>query len=654
MSEPGYAGNILRVDLSSGRSSTAPTEDYADRFLGGRGLASKIYWDEVPPEVSALDPASRIIFATGPLGGLPAIGGSRWIICGKAAGKNTISYANLGGRWGAELKFAGYDAIVVHGQSEKPVYLLIDGDKVEIRDAQALWGKGTIEIREALKAELGDSARVVAIGPAGENMAVMASFLADNDASGSGQLAASAGAKRLKAIVVKGAGKKVPVGRPEKFKEMVNLYREMNIAFPSTTWPQISRWSRDLVLEFRVVPDQEMKVDPCYGCLGRCARRTYQAADGTKGKFLCHSAYFYQPLAERYYGEWNDVPFHATKLCDNYGLGIKGVDRLLGWLDAHYRAGILTEKDIGLPLSKIGSQEVIEVFLRKIALREDIGDTLARGLDEVASALLPEGQQAVEYGGFISEPGFHDPYSPRLYSTHAFVYAMEPTFAIQQLHEIGYPLARWRAGTLGLMNCTNDTVRGIARAFWGGEAAADFSTIEGKALAASMIQDRQIAKECLVLCDFLWPLTFNEHTEDHIGDPTLESRILSTVLGKDLDEADLRKIGERVFNVQRAILTREGRRGRESDRLDERCFTDPLTYDLSNPECVVPGPGSEVISHKGAVLDRGDFEKMKDDYYALRQWDVSTGLQTRANLVDLDLPEVADDLEHRGLLAAPV
>jgi aldehyde:ferredoxin oxidoreductase len=397
-----------------------------------------------------------------------------------------------------------------------------------------------------------------------------------------------------------------------------------------------------------------MKTEPCYGCLGHCARKTYQAADGSRGKFLCHSAYFYQPLAERYYGQWNDVPFHAAKLCDNYGLDTKAIDKLIGWLDTHHRAGIITEEGTGLPLSKIGSQEFLEVFLRKLSLREDIGETLARGLDEVARTLLPEGQQPLEYAGFLSVPGFHDPYGPRLYLTNAFVYAMEPTFAIQQLHEIGMILARWRAGTLGVTNCSSEAIRDIARIFWGSEAAADFSTIEGKALAAKLIQDRQTAKECLVLCDFLWPLIFKEFTEDHVGDPTLESQILSAVLGKDMDEAGLRRIGERVFNLQRAILAREGHRGRESDRLSERCFTDPLEYDLSNPDCLIPGPGSEIASRKGAVVDRGEFEKMKDEYYGLRRWDVATGLQTRSNLVGLDLPEVADDLEQRGLLAEPV
>lgn len=649
MSAFGYAGRILRADLTSGRISETPTSDYAERFLGGRGLAAGIYWDEVPPETGAFDPENRIIFATGPLGGVPAVGGSRWTVCGKSAASNSFSYCNMGGRWGAELKFAGYDAVVVHGRSDKPVFLLIDGEKAELRDASAIWGKGAIETRTILKTEFGGSARVVTIGPAGENGAVMASFCADGDASGSGQLAASLGAKRLKAIVVRGAGKKVQIARPDDFREFVNRYRELKIAFPTHDWPQISRWSRDLVLDFRTIPNQELKREPCYGCMAQCARRSYQAADGTRGKFLCHSAYFYQPEAERYYGEWNDVPFHATKLCDSYGVDTKAIDKIINLLDQCHQSGILTDESTGLPLSKIGSHEFIGTLVRSISLRQGIGDVLAQGVDEAKKKLLPPGV-TVKGPGLLSEPAFFDPYGPRYLIMNAFIYAMEPTFAIAQLHEASMIVARWRTASLGLSYLNSDMVREIARRFWGSDLAANFTTYEGKALGAKMLQDRQYAKESLILCDFLWPMTQFEFTEDHVGDPTMESRLLSAVIGNDVDEPGLRAIGERVFNLQRAILVREGHRGREFDRLDERCFTEPLEYDLSNPDCIVPGKDGEPVSMKGRLVDRGKWETMKDEYYELRGWDVRSGLQTRAQMESIGLTDVALDLEQRDLL----
>ncbi len=157
--------------------------DYADRFLGGRGIAAKIYWDEVSPEIDAFDPENRLIFATGPLCGMPAIGGSRWTICGKTPENfpNCFSYGNLGGIWGAALKFTGYDAIVVYGRSDTPVYLYIHDDTAEFPDASDYWGTGAIETREALKKVHGQRARGVTIGPAGENRAVMVILTADND-----------------------------------------------------------------------------------------------------------------------------------------------------------------------------------------------------------------------------------------------------------------------------------------------------------------------------------------------------------------------------------------------------------------------------------------------------------------------------------------
>jgi aldehyde:ferredoxin oxidoreductase len=648
----GYAGEILRVDLTSGEMERRSTSDYADRLLGGRGLAAKIYWDEVPPSVGALEPGNRLIFATGPLGGVPMIGSSRWTICGKSAASETFSYCNMGGRWGAELKFAGFDAVVTYGKSDKPVYLLVDGDRVELKDASGIWGSGAIQTRETLKAEHGKSARVVAIGPAGENMVIMATFLADNDASGSGQLAASMGAKNLKAIVVKGVGKKVHIANKDRFRQLADQYRGLKVSYPTYGWQQVSRWSRDMVTGFRFIPPEQMKKDTCYGCLGQCARLNYLASDGTSGKFTCHSAFFYQPEAERYYGDWNEVPYHATKLCDSYGLNTMDIDRIINWLDVHYRAGYLTDDDTGIPLSKCGSQEYIELLLRKIAFREGIGDILAHGLEQ-APALLPNDVEAIEKVGLLDEPAYFDPYGPRYLIMNGMMYAMEPTFPVAQLHEVGLILTRWRAWTLGgLSYISTDTVREIARRFWGSEAAADFTTYDGMALACKMIQDRQYTKECLGLCSWLWPVTQLEFTEDHVGNPTLESQFLSAVTGEDIDEEGLYRIGERVFNLQRALLVREGHFGREFDTLDERCFTEGLEYDLSNPDCIVPDKDGNIVSRRGEVVDREKWEDLKTEYYQLRRWDPATGLQTGKILEELDLIEVADDLDERGLLAA--
>jgi aldehyde:ferredoxin oxidoreductase len=222
-----------------------------------------------------------------------------------------------------------------------------------------------------------------------------------------------------------------------------------------------------------------------------------------------------------------------------------------------------------------------------------------------------------------------------------------------QLNEMG-ALNLWLMWVYGQEGAfvTNDVFRAIGKRLLGSEEAVDFTSYEGKALAAKLIQDRECAKDSLILCGYLFPVMFSKSTADRVGDPTLEARILSAVTGVDVDEEGLNRTGERIFNLQRAILAREGHRGRESDTISDYNFTKPLKFDLHNPELLSPDKGDGVVSKRGAVLDRDAFEGIKDEYYTLRGWDVATGLQTRAGLEDLGLGDVVPDLDRRGLLAA--
>jgi aldehyde:ferredoxin oxidoreductase len=344
------------------------------------------------------------------------------------------------------------------------------------------------------------------------------------------------------------------------------------------------------------------------------------------------------------------VAFGATKLCDSYGLDAVAIDLMISWLHLCHQAGILTDESTGIPLSKLGSAEFIETLTRKIAFREGFGDLLAQGIHCAAGMLGPAAREQVGLAGHLAEPGYH-PYGPRLYNTNALLYAMEPRMPIQQVHEIGLIMAKWSAGTRGLTAINSDVIRGVAKRFWGGEAAADFTTWEGKAMATKMIQEREFVEASLILCNFLWPITDCDPAPDKVGDPGLESRIVAAVLGNGIGEKELYGIGERIFNLQRAVLVREGHRGREFDSLPDHFFNLPVQYDQANADCVVPGKGGEIVSRRGAVVDRHEFEKMKDEYYVLRGWDVATGLQTREALEKVGLSDVAQDLNERGLLA---
>ncbi|MDY6967997.1 MAG: aldehyde ferredoxin oxidoreductase N-terminal domain-containing protein [Spirochaetota bacterium] len=631
----GYAGNILRINLSTGEIGKELTDIYAESFMGGRGIAAKIYWDEVSPNIDALDPENRLIFVTGPICGVPGFAGSRWQICGKSPIGNQFSFCNLGGSWGAQLKFAGFDGIVIQGKADKLSSLIIDNDRIELKATDHLKGKGAIKTREILKDEFGKSFRVLAVGPAGENMVTFATLLADDDSSGSGGLGAVMGSKNLKAIIVKGDGR-VDIADPDRVKELRKRVRELK---------------SDIDIEMETAPPEKLKKNICYGCINGCIRADYIGDDGDTGKFFCQSALFYIIRAERYYGEKNDIPYKVNKICDDYGVDTRAIETMLMWLNRCYKSKILTEEDTGLLLSKIGSLEFIDNLVEMISFRYGFGDLLANGTFKAAETVGQESDKLIT--DYMVKSGENDVYGPRQYITTGIFYAMEPRMPIQHLHEISIQVMTWAYREMGMdsIYLTSDVLRSIAQRFWGSEIAADFSTYEGKALAAARIQDRQYAKESLILCDLSWPIIHSHATEGHLGDPTLESKIYKAVTGRDVDETGLYKIAERIFNLQRAILISEGRKGREDDTIDEYNYTVPLKSDFGNPQCIVPGRNGEVFSRKGMVVDRDEFEKMKDEYYEIRGWDVATGLQKKSKLDELGLSDVATRLELQGLLA---
>ena len=194
-----------------------------------------------------------------------------------------------------------------------------------------------------------------------------------------------------------------------------------------------------------------------------------------------------------------------------------------------------------------------------------------------------------------------------------------------------------------------DVLRELGRRFWGSDLTFDFSTYDGKAIAAKKIQDKIRAEESLVLCAFFYPLRSLAHMESHAGDPTIESKLYSAVTGRETDEDDLNWIGERIFNLERAVLTREDPRGRKVDEIPEFNFTVPIESENINTHLLVPGKNGEPMTKKGTVVDRGEFARMISEYYELRGWDRS-GLQTKEKLVQLDLTDIAEGLAKRGLV----
>jgi len=240
----------------------------------------------------------------------------------------------------------------------------------------------------------------------------------------------------------------------------------------------------------------------------------------------------YHGPAMKYYDGLNDVPLYAIRLCDKYGLDTAVMQPMIGWLVACYEEGVLKEAETGLPLSKIGSAEFIETLVQKISFRKGFGDLLAQGTIKAAKTMGKEAEMFLAKT-IMTPANEQKDYDPRLMITNALLYATEPRRPIQQLHEVGHALIKWLEWHRGEKGAylSWDVLRDIAEKFWGSAAAADLSTYEGKALASKTIQDRAYAKECLILCDIFWPIKWVKHSEDHLGDPALESRVFSAVTG---------------------------------------------------------------------------------------------------------------------------
>lgn len=642
----GWTGQILRIDLTSGQISTMDSDAYSGLFLGGIGIGEKIYWDEVRENTDAFDSENPLIIITGPLTATDAPSSPRAVICGKTPClyPEIFSHSSIGGFFPAVIKKAGFDGIVIKGRSEKPVYINIENKNIEIRDAEHLWGKTNNITRKILTDENGDKTSILSIGPAGENLVRISTIFTDLAGSASMGYGAVMGSKNLKAIAVNGTGtiNCADSGKVSKIRKRLRKMtgegyydmRENPIILPGT---------------------KVVRKTHCHGCLRGCSRSLRRRTSGAEDIRKCQTGMFYYSWDTRLHGKPTDASFTVATIANEYSLCVMEIVHILLWLDRCIEEGILTEKETGLPLSKMGSTEFFEVLVKMISYREGFGNILAEGvlrasknfgaksMDIVRDSLTPTGR-AIAYG-------------PKVFIKSAMIYATEPRPFITELHEISEPFTKWAlwhtsGGTKSYVS--TDVLINIGKKFWGSEESVNPVTSEGKALATAAIQNRQYAKESLILCDFAWPVYDDASTQDHVGDTTLESQLLSAVTGIERDENELNTIGERIFNLNRAILLREGRKGREDDYLPEFMFEErvektPDGFGMRNPELLFPGKGNEIISRKGKAVDRNDFEKIRDEYYEIRGWDVETGVLTKKTLIRLGLEDVIQKLKGKAV-----
>ena len=622
----GYAGQILYVNLSDGSLQKKPLErDFAMKYVGGRGFSSRILWDELEPGIEPFSPANIVILAAGPLNGTPTPSASRLTVAAKSPLTGALGDANSGGYFAPEMKYAGFDAIVVQGTSPEPVYLWVEDGHAELRPAKHLWGLGIHEVGERLKEENDDETiHVCAIGPGGENLVRYACVLTDGESAGGRcGIGAVMGAKRLKAVAVRGT-RDVGLADPKRFKAALDLYRE---TLEGETWTETLRrlgtpnlvahreklgiwgaknFQRATVEGWQKISGEAFrekflhKAMGCMGCMVRCRR--YSAI--TEGPFA--PIYTKGPeydvinaLGAKPYITDPAVILRAQYLCDDYGIDVQTTGSSIAMGMELYERGLLKKEQVDGQELVFGNGEALLHFIDKIPRREGFGDLLAEG-----TKIMGERLNAKYYA--IHVKGLEvDATDPRMFVTRALTYSVATRGSC---HLRGFPYI-------------DEFIKpDEAEAFFGTPAVASLEALEGKGKMVAWSEDWVTLADLTGVCKFAWyrsrsfPMLIKRGLE-------LVNEILVSATGLPFTPEVLLRCGERVYNVEKLFNLREGF-GREADYPPERFFRE------ETPD----GPA------KGSKLNRVDYDRVLEDYYQARGWDKKTGKPTRRKLQELGLP----------------
>jgi aldehyde:ferredoxin oxidoreductase len=619
----GWTGRILRIDLTNRRWSVEPTERFAERFIGGIGIGLKICWDEVGPEVGALDPENRLVFAPGPLAGTLAPASGRIEVVSKSPRsypKETVTRSGMGGYWGPELKFAGYDALIIQGKADRWINLWIYNDHVEFRDAKEYLGRDTYSTQIGLRKELDPQAKILCIGPAGENLSRLAVILSETSfASGRSGFGAVMGSKNLKAIAVRGT-KPLKIFGPERLIEVSKTVRRLAAGNPMREWTtrNLNEREREAFLN-----KYRKKNTGCFGCPLQCFAHV-SIPDAGQSAVHC-SNYYYYPKATQYYGEGlerDQAVSDGYVLANRLGLDTYEHRRMIEFLEDLYKAGLLKASP-ELPMDQLGSRKFIQKLLEDIAMRRGIGDLLSEGCARAADQIKGGWEYASRYFPAHGS-ATHGTEQMVKYPVLALMWTLDSRDPFID-HHAYLKLAVTDQTRPEPYRLSQEHAKTISKKILGSERAVDHSTFEYKPEAAIYVQNRSAIVNLLVVCDWIYPVLSSLSTEDRMGDTSVESQLLTAVTGEKFSEEELNRIGERVWNLSRAIMVREGRT-RENDTLHESYFSEQ------------PDPRTITIS---------DFEQAKTRYYHLRGWDENTGWPTKEKLAELGLQDIAEGLLDR-------
>jgi aldehyde:ferredoxin oxidoreductase len=624
----GYHGKILHVDLTQGVLEVEePDEKFYRHYMGGSALGAYYLLKNTPANADPLGPDNTLVLSLSVLTGAPVSGQSRMTATAKSPLTDAVGDAQCGGFWPAECKFAGFDAIVVTGKAEKPVYLWLHDGEAELRHASHLWGKTTGEVEAQIKEELGDKRIEVAqCGPAGEKGVRFASIInMSNRANGRTGMGAVMGSKNLKAVAVRGKERPAIADKvslqsiakwgADNFEDSdvyglgligtaeVLRYQQEDGGLPTYNWDSgvFDGWE---AIDGKTMSETILKQrDTCYACTVRC-KRVVEINEGPYRVDPHYGGPEYETLATQ--GSYCGVDdlaavSYANQLCNAYGMDTISCGATIAWAMDCFEKGIITTEDTGGIELGYGNAEALVTMVEMISKREGFGDLLAEGSAR-AAAKVGNGAEDLLVTVKKQELPAH---MPQVKRSLALIYAVNPFGADHQSseHDPSYEEYPDRMAELDLMDAQPSQVLNTEKVRYALYTEYLYSCLDS-----------------INLCQFVYGPSW------HLYGPSQIVDTVRAITGWNVSLWELMKVGERRLNLMRAFNAREGF-GRDDDKLPKK-----LSQALKG------GPSD------GIAVTEAELEAAKDTYYAMAGWDVTTGTPTRAKLEELGLTWVADEL----------
>lgn len=652
-----FAGKLLEVNLSDGEIIQKPLdEEKVLKYLGARGFNARLLWELVGPGVDPLGPENVLIIGTGTLTGTSAPTSGRTTITCKGPATGLYLKTNVGGHFGTELKFAGYDYIVIKGRSTKPVYLLIIDGSVKIRDAGDLWGKDVRETTRAIEQVHEDpDIQVACIGPAGENKVLFSSIMTSYyNAAARGGVGAVMGSKNLKAVAVRGHGG-ITVAQPPNFRQAVlesieASYQDFSaktsyLYGTSSSVSVINELGSFPSYNFRTghIEDAEKISGPylveagylkrrmgCNACIFSCHRYCEIESGPYAGTYGGGPEYETMSALGSGCGTVDvELVIKANELCNLYGLDTISAGGVIQWAMECYEKGIITAEDTGGIRLEWGSSEAILELLEQVARREGFGSLLAEGVGKAAQRVGQGSEKwAVEAKGLEQS---------RVETRTAFGYAL--AFAVNPRgpdHLHTEVLAEFGTRPGG---------RALVAKITGSERYAFPMTLEKRAEIVRWHEDCYAATDALGLCAFATTARYGVT-------PELLTDMLSAATGIDFSEDSLMRASRRIINLEKAFNVQEGAT-RKDDKLPYRLMNEVLTSATAKTVDRSETADGHPIPVKEQINSQTYLDQMLDEYYELHEWDRKTGIPRYETLEMLGLEDVARSLDLEGRLPKP-